>query len=63
MWLGKWNAYVPDITHITQRGATYVIADGDVVYQHCDRNILGFATDMSRPHLARTASNPELSSS
>lgn len=47
--LGKWSTYVPDVRHITQRGATYVIADGDVVYQHRDRNILGFATDMSRP--------------
>ena len=47
--LGKWNTYVPDVSHITQRGATYVIVDGEVVYQHCDRNILGFATNMSRP--------------
>ena len=47
--LGKWKTYVPDVSHITQRGATYVIANGEVVYQHCDRNILGFATNMSRP--------------
>ena len=47
--LGKWNTYVPDVSHITQRGATYVIANGEVVYQHCDRNILGFATNMSQP--------------
>lgn len=47
--LGKWSTYVPDVSHITQRGATYVISSGDVVYGHCDRNILGFATNMSRP--------------
>ena len=47
--LGKWNTYVPDVSHITQRGATYVIDQGKVVYEHCDRNILGFATNMSRP--------------
>lgn len=47
--LGKWNTYVPDVSHITQRGATYVIAEGGVVYEHCDRNILGFATNMSNP--------------
>ncbi|MEO1506347.1 MAG: peroxiredoxin-like family protein [Cyanobacteria bacterium J06633_23] len=47
--LGKWQTYVPDVSHITQRGATYVIANGEVMYQHCDRNILGFATNMSRP--------------
>ncbi|MDV3348050.1 peroxiredoxin-like family protein [Leptothoe sp. LEGE 181152] len=47
--LGKWTTYVPDVSHITQRGATYVIADGGVIYQHCDRNILGFATNMGNP--------------
>ncbi|MEM1253946.1 MAG: peroxiredoxin-like family protein [Cyanobacteria bacterium P01_H01_bin.21] len=47
--LGKWSTYVPDVSHITQRGATYVIANDEVVYQHCDRNILGFSTNMSRP--------------
>ncbi|ESA36905.1 hypothetical protein N836_04920 [Leptolyngbya sp. Heron Island J] len=47
--LGKWNTYVPDVSHITQRGATYVIDQGEVIYQHCDRNILGFASNMSRP--------------
>ncbi|NEQ50603.1 MAG: hypothetical protein F6K11_10795 [Leptolyngbya sp. SIO3F4] len=47
--LGKWQAYVPDVSHITQRGATYVIANGEIVYEHRDRNILGFATNMSNP--------------
>ena len=47
--LGKWSTYVLDVSHITQRGGTYVIANDEVVYQHCDRNILGFATNMSRP--------------
>ncbi|MEM6256260.1 MAG: peroxiredoxin-like family protein [Cyanobacteria bacterium P01_D01_bin.156] len=47
--LGKWNTYVPDVSHITQRGATYVVAAGKVAYEHRDQNILGFATDMSNP--------------
>ncbi|MEM1241871.1 MAG: peroxiredoxin-like family protein [Cyanobacteria bacterium P01_H01_bin.26] len=47
--LGKWQTYVPDVSHITQRGATYGVAGGGIVYKHCDRNILGFATNMSRP--------------
>ncbi len=47
--LGKWTTYVPDVSHITQRGATYVIVNSAVVYGHCDRNILGFAANMSRP--------------
>ena len=47
--LGKWQTYVPDVSHITQRGATYVIADEKIIYQHRDRNILGFAENMARP--------------
>lgn len=47
--LGKWTTYVPDVSHITQRGATYVVANGSVVYEHRDQNILGFATNMSNP--------------
>ena len=47
--LGKWQTYVPDVSHITQRGATYVITQGEVIYRHCDRNILGFASNMSQP--------------
>ena len=47
--LGQWQTYVPDVSHITQRGATYVIAGNSVVYEHRDRNILGFATNMSYP--------------
>ncbi len=47
--LSKWTTYVPDVSHITQRGATYVIDHDEVVYGHCDRNILGFASNMSQP--------------
>lgn len=47
--LNKWTTYVPDVSNITQRGATYVLDHGEVIYQHCDRNILGFASNMSRP--------------
>ncbi|MEA5465562.1 peroxiredoxin-like family protein [Leptothoe sp. PORK10 BA2] len=47
--LGNWQTYVPDVSHITQRGATYVVVNGEVVYGHCDRNILGFASNMSYP--------------
>ncbi|MEM9805711.1 MAG: peroxiredoxin-like family protein [Cyanobacteria bacterium P01_D01_bin.56] len=47
--LGKWTTYVPDASYITQRGATYVVTNGSVVYEHRDQNILGFATNMSNP--------------
>ncbi|MEL6927823.1 MAG: peroxiredoxin-like family protein [Cyanobacteria bacterium J06600_6] len=48
--LSNWNTYVPDATYLTQRGATFLFApDGELLYEHRDRNILGFAQDMSNP--------------
>ncbi len=48
--LSHWNTYVPDATYLTQRGATFLFnADGKLLYQHCDRNILGFAKNMRDP--------------
>ncbi|MEO1620296.1 MAG: peroxiredoxin-like family protein [Cyanobacteria bacterium J06632_3] len=57
--LGKWKTYVPDAAYLTQRGATFLFeAGGDapgeevpgkLVYEWRDRNILGFAENMSNP--------------
>lgn len=48
--LKHWQTYVPDATHITQRGGTFLFDDqGKRVYEHRDRGILGFAADMSNP--------------
>ncbi|BAW95712.1 hypothetical protein NIES970_06230 [[Synechococcus] sp. NIES-970] len=48
--LGNWSTYVPDAQYMTQRGATFLFnPDGTLQYQHLDRNILGFAANMSRP--------------
>ena len=48
--LGNWATYVPDAAYLTQRGATFWFdRDGELLYEHRDRNILGFAEDMSRP--------------
>jgi hypothetical protein len=48
--LGHWNTYVPDAAYLTQRGATFLFdQDGELLYEHRDRNILGFAENMSRP--------------
>lgn len=48
--LSNWNTYVPDATHLTQRGGTFLFAqDGQLLYEHRDRNILGFAANMSQP--------------
>ncbi len=56
--LGNWKTYVPDAAYLTQRGATFLFdpafePDGEggqtLVYEWRDRNILGFAENMSSP--------------
>ena len=48
--LSNWSTYVPDATYLTQRGGTFLFsADGKLLYEHRDRNILGFAANMSYP--------------
>lgn len=48
--LRHWNTYVPDSAYLTQRGATFLFdRQGELLYEHRDRAILGFAADMSDP--------------
>jgi AhpC/TSA antioxidant enzyme len=48
--LGKWGTYVPDASYITQRGGTFLFnPQRELVYEHRDRGILGFAENMSQP--------------
>ncbi len=48
--LSNWQTYVPNPAYLTQRGATFLLdMGGNLLYQHCDRNILGFASNMSDP--------------
>ena len=48
--LSNWNTYVPDASYLTQRGGTFLFDEsGELLYQHRDRNILGFAENMSNP--------------
>ena len=48
--LSNWKTYVPDTTYLTQRGGTFLFdQSGELLYEHRDRNILGFAADMSNP--------------
>ncbi len=48
--LGNWNAYVPDASYMTQRGGTFLFdAQGELIYEHRDRGILGFAANPSYP--------------
>ncbi|MEH2423200.1 MAG: peroxiredoxin-like family protein [Nostoc sp.] len=48
--LSNWNTYVPDSSYLTQRGGTFLFdSEGKLIYEHCDRSILGFAENMSNP--------------
>lgn len=48
--LSHWKTYVPDAAYITQRGGTFLFnAQGELLYEHRDRGILGFAENMSNP--------------
>lgn len=48
--LGHWSTYVPNPAYLTQRGATFLFNPaGELVYEHRDRGILGFAANMSQP--------------
>jgi hypothetical protein len=41
---------VPNANFLTQRGGTFLIDNQEqVLYEHRDRGILGFAENMSRP--------------
>ena len=48
--LSNWSTYVPNSAYLTQRGGTFLFdAQGNLLYEHRDRGILGFAENMSRP--------------
>jgi hypothetical protein len=48
--LSHWKTYVPDAAYLTQRGATFLFdAQGNLLYEHRDPGILGFAADKSYP--------------
>lgn len=48
--LSNWNTYIPDSSYLTQRGATFLFdSQGNLIYEHRDRGILGFAANMSNP--------------
>ncbi|WNZ45308.1 AhpC/TSA family protein [Leptolyngbya boryana CZ1] len=46
--LSHWKTYVPDFSYLTQHGATFLFdAQSELLYEHRDRPILGFAENMS----------------
>ncbi|MBL1176971.1 peroxiredoxin-like family protein [Pantanalinema sp. GBBB05] len=48
--LAHWQTYVPNSAYLTQRGGTFLFdRNGDLLYEHRDQGILGFATNMSDP--------------
>jgi len=48
--LGAWRTYVPDDAFLTQRGATYLLAeDNTLLYSHLEKGLLGFSATMSDP--------------
>ncbi len=48
--LNNWRTYVPDDRYITQRGGTFLFDhQGELIYEHRDQGILGFAKNMSYP--------------
>ncbi len=48
--LSNWKTYVPNSSYLTQRGGTFLFnSQGQLIYEHRDRGILGFAENMSNP--------------
>ncbi|MEM0982244.1 MAG: AhpC/TSA family protein, partial [Cyanobacteria bacterium P01_H01_bin.58] len=48
--LSHWGTYVPDARYMTQRGGTFLFdPEGQLIYEHRDRGILGFAENMNQP--------------
>lgn len=48
--LSHWQTYVPKADYLTQRGGTFLFdSQGNLLYEHRDRGILGFAENMSNP--------------
>ncbi|MDJ0706220.1 MAG: peroxiredoxin-like family protein [Leptolyngbyaceae cyanobacterium MO_188.B28] len=48
--LSHWNTYTPEKAHLNQRGGTFLFdSQGQLLYEHRDRGILGFADNMSYP--------------
>lgn len=48
--LGHWQTYVPNAAYLTQRGGTFLLnGAGELLYEHRDRGILGFAENPAAP--------------
>ncbi len=48
--LSNWNTYVPDISFLTQRGATILISEKDeLLYIYKPESLLGYSSSMNNP--------------
>lgn len=48
--LGRWGTYLPDQSHLCQRGGTYLLDENnELLYYHYDKGILGFSETMAQP--------------
>lgn len=48
--LKHWRIYVPNEQYMTQRGGTFLFnKERELIYEHRDKGILGFAENMSNP--------------
>ena len=48
--LSNWQTYVPLSAYLTQRGGTFLFdSTGQLLYEHRDPGVLGFAANMSQP--------------
>lgn len=47
--LKHWQTYVPNEQYITQRGGTFLFKKEELIYEHRDKGILGFAENMNNP--------------
>ncbi|MDB9312621.1 peroxiredoxin-like family protein [Spirulina sp. CS-785/01] len=48
--LSNWKTYVPNAAYLTQRGGTFWFdKHGELIYEHRDQGVLGFAENMNDP--------------
>lgn len=48
--LSNWTTYVPNSAYLTQRGGTFLFnQEGNLIYEHRDQGILGFAENKRNP--------------
>ena len=47
--INNWTSYFPYDKYLTQRGATFLCDNNNILYKHLNKSILGFSDTMSDP--------------